>query len=198
MEEMTYEERIGNYSLDELLGVEKRIDQNQFPDRHKLVLEEIEKRREHGDPEVVTTERDFPLSSTMPWSEVEKTNFVNPIYKWSLIGIVGGFFMVNFYTLITTLYPLTLIPIALQGAILFTAFKGHKWARFLIKVWAILLMVSGAAYWLKILAMPSDFVFEESIQKTILLVIGLIFLSLANRFIHLQRKASNKAITADR
>ena len=198
MEEMTYEERIGNYSLDELLGVEKRIDQYQFPERHKLVLEEIEKRREHGDPEVVTPERDSPVSSTIPWSEVEKTNFVNPIYKWSLVGIVSGFFLVNVYTLIVTLYPYSLIPIALQGAILFLVFKEHKWARLLIKIWAIMLMVTGIAYWLQILALPSEFIFEASIQKTILLVIGLTFLGLANRCVHLQPKASNQTITADR
>lgn len=195
---MTYEERIGGYSLDELLSVEKRIDQNQFPERHELVLKEIEKRKTYGDPEAVTTERVFPTSSSIPWSEVEKANFVNSVYKWSLVGIITGFFLVNVYTLIVTLYFLTLIPIALQGTILFLVFKEHKWARFLIKIWAVMLMVSGIAYWLKILALPSGLILETSIQKTMLLVIGLIFLGFANRCIHLQRKkASNQAITKD-
>ncbi len=103
LEEITYEERISKYSLDELLGVEKRIDKNSHPERYKLVLEEIEKRKVEGDPVLVDYQVESPTSSSDLLSEIngsvenKKPKLVWVIFVWFVLG--GLLATYNFYTM---------------------------------------------------------------------------------------------------
>jgi hypothetical protein len=44
--DVTYQEEIQQYSFDELLDISHHIDREQFPGRFRLVLQEMEKRKE--------------------------------------------------------------------------------------------------------------------------------------------------------
>ncbi len=46
MEEQPYEKKVKHYSLDDLFYIRAHIDKNAYPERYRLVLEEIENRKE--------------------------------------------------------------------------------------------------------------------------------------------------------
>jgi len=97
LDEITYEERISGYSLDELLGVEKRIDRNSHPKRYKLVLEEIEKRKVDGDPVIIESQVVPPSGTEKNSVTTKKPKLVWGIFIWFTLGGLYGLY--NFYTL---------------------------------------------------------------------------------------------------
>ena len=72
---------------------------------------------------------------------MEKSEFKNKIFEYSLIGYLILLLCWNLYAIDTgNLYGL--IPIGIQGVLLFLIFSKNKYAKNGIKIWAIILILS--------------------------------------------------------
>lgn len=115
---------------------------------------------------------------------IEKVAFTNAAYKWSLVGALGALALFNIATFALTLDMRALIPLVLQGALLFMIRQNHRHTRTLIKVWCALLIASALFGFLAMVYAP-DFDAARFGEHALKLVVGLVFLLLADRCVSL-------------
>lgn len=127
---------------------------------------------------------------------IEKVAFTNAAYKWSLVGALGALALFNLAAFLFTDMR-ALIPLVLQGALLFMIHQNHKHTRAVIKVWSALLVVSALFGFLAMSKAP-DFDAATLAEHAARLVIGLAFLLLADRCVSLIPVDPNKPMESAR
>ncbi|WP_242203166.1 hypothetical protein [Aestuariivivens insulae] len=96
---------------------------------------------------------------------MEKIRFKEKAFEYALIGYIILKLLWNIYGL-TTGITKALIPITLQGILLYLIFSKHKYAKIGIKIWAIILILS---YGLSFLAKIVKIILGDEIETTVLL-----------------------------
>ncbi|MCU7494908.1 MAG: hypothetical protein HF314_14545 [Ignavibacteria bacterium] len=113
--------------------------------------------------------------------------FTSNLYKTLLIVLISFLCALNLYQLIFVQNIISIIPLLLQIPILFFLYKKQKHLILFIKIWAILLLISGITGWLAILSGklvtnlggsvdPAESGIFNLLDKTIALMAGLYFL----------------------
>lgn len=114
-------------------------------------------------------------------------HFTSNLYKTLLIVIISFFCALNLYQLIFVQSIISIIPLLLQIPILVFLYKKQKHLILFIRIWAILLLISGATGWLAILSGrllnnlggsvdPAESGLLNILDKTITLMAGLYFI----------------------
>ena len=76
-----------------------------------------------------------------------KTKFHNRTFFVLVIIVLSGLLFYNALTLLTTGNLIALLPLVFQGTLLALILTSHKYTRPILKVWAIILIIS-AGFWL--------------------------------------------------
>ncbi len=122
--------------------------------------------------------------------------FVNSTYKWALVAVLAYFFLINLYTLVSAHNVSALVPLTLQGTILFMIYRNHKYTRGLIKAWSALLIVSGVAGILsKFYAFEIDW--SEAADHILTFAGGVLIIVLSNKFVELVSAGANSSPNSD-
>jgi hypothetical protein len=164
-------ENLKNYSkyhLHELHRALANIDEKQNPEESRIIREHIDQ----GGYQ-------YPAGAAL----VTRSTFTSDKYKWSIVTLITALFLTNTLSLLSG-DLIALIPMTLQGALLFMIFSNHKGTRGMLKAWAILLMVSGS---LNIFSSLYD-AYATALEVVIylaLISIGLVFFILTNHYIKL-------------
>ncbi|WP_257658745.1 hypothetical protein [Parapedobacter lycopersici] len=69
---------------------------------------------------------------------MKKSHFTNKTIYWIVIVLISGLMLWNFYATVITGQLIGLLPITIQGALLWLIFDNHQYAKIAIKVWAII------------------------------------------------------------
>ena|SRR5690606_859555 len=96
---------------------------------------------------------------------MEKIIFKEKAFEYSLIGYITLLICWNFYGLLSG-NLMALVPIAIQGTLLFLIFSKNKYAKIGIKIWAIILILSHG---LSLLAKIVKIILGDEIEMTVLL-----------------------------
>ena len=162
------------YHLNELKSALTNIDEEKKPEEAKLIRKYIQKGG-----------YTYPIVTP-----IEKVNFVNKTYKWSLISIMLILLAINIYVFITWKNMSSLLPITLQSTILYLIYKNHKFARAFIKAWCILLIVSGFFRFLAMYYAP-EFSISRFLNHALPFSYGLIYLIYADKCVYLVPRTCN-------
>jgi len=158
-----------NYSLYHLHELERalmNIDPAANPDEAKIIKEYIAKGG-----------FDYPKEPN-----IVRVRFVNATYKWTVVAVLACLFFVNLYALISVQNVRALVPLTLQGTILFMIYRNHKYTRSLIKVWSALLIISGVSGILsKFYAFEADWI--EVADHVLTVAGGVLIIVLSNKFV---------------
>ena len=116
---------------------------------------------------------------------MRKIEFKNKIFEYSLIGYLILLLCWNLYALDTgNLFGI--IPIGIQGILLFLIFTKNEYAKIGIKIWAIILILSNglsfAGKSIKIL-LGDEIIITEFISKVIFLAIGILIYVFNEKFV---------------
>jgi hypothetical protein len=170
-----------SYHLHELEAALANIDESTNPEEAKIIREYIEKGG-----------YTYPKES-----EVAGVRFVSATYKWFLVSVLAVLFVANLYFLAVDHRIIALIPLTLQGGLLFMIQKNHKYTRSLIKIWSALLIISGS---FGILSMfyTTEVNWPKLADNVFKLGGGLLFFALSNRFVELVLVSSNKPLEPTR
>jgi hypothetical protein len=155
------------YHLHELERALKDLDESARPEEARAIREHIA--------------RGGYVYPTEP--AIEKVAFTHAAYKWLLVGVLGVLALFNLATFFFTDIR-ALIPLVLQGALLFMIGQNHRHTRMLIKVWCALLIASALFGFLAMVYAP-DFDVARFGEHTLKLLVGLVFLLLADRCVSL-------------
>ncbi len=169
-----------------------------IPDYSSYHLHELEEALkdidESSNPEEARTIREFIARGGYVYPTeppIERVCFANAAYKWSLVVVLTVLLSLNLIIFASAHYLRSLIPIVLQGTILFMIYRNHKYTRMLIKIWCGLLILSALFGFLAMYYAPAIEVPALAEHGTTL-VVGLVFLVLANRYVHLIPVRFNK------
>jgi hypothetical protein len=118
---------------------------------------------------------------------MEKSKFKNKIFEYSLTGYLILLLCWNLYAIDTgNLYGL--IPIGIQGILLFLIFSKNKYAKTGIKIWAIILILSHGLSLLgktiKIF-LGDEIIISELMNKIIFLTIGILIYVYNEKYVEL-------------
>ena len=118
---------------------------------------------------------------------MEKTEFKNKIFQYSLTGYLILLLCWNLYALNTgNLYGL--IPIIIQGALLILIFLKNKYTKIGIKIWSIILILSSglslAGKSIKIF-LGDEIIITEFMVKILFLSIGILIYTFNEKFVEL-------------
>tara|TARA_B110000503_G_scaffold137418_1_gene221578 strand:+ start:700 stop:1068 length:369 start_codon:yes stop_codon:yes gene_type:complete len=118
---------------------------------------------------------------------MEKTEFKNKIFQYSLTGYLILLLCWNLYVLNTgNLYGL--IPIVIQGALLILIFLKNKYTKIGIKIWSIILILSSglslAGKSIKIF-LGDEIIITEFMLKVLFLSIGILIYTFNEKFVEL-------------
>ena len=118
---------------------------------------------------------------------MEKTEFKNKIFQYSLTGYLILLLCWNLYALNTgNLYGL--IPIIIQGALLILIFLKNKYTKIGIKIWSIILILSSglslAGKSIKIF-LGDEIIITEFMVKILFLSIGILIYIFNEKFVEL-------------
>jgi D-alanyl-lipoteichoic acid acyltransferase DltB (MBOAT superfamily) len=119
----------------------------------------------------------FPTSA-----KIAGVRFTSNVYKWMLVVILTILLLINLSILGLTQHLIAILPIAFQSTLLFMIFKNHRNTRLLIKIWSALVIVSGS-FGLLSLYFESNYQSGAIITKIVVLLIGIAFFTLSNRFV---------------
>lgn len=128
---------------------------------------------------------------------IASVHFSSTTYKWALVAVLLILFAINLYSLVLGNRLLALVPLALQGTILFMIYTYHKHTRTLIKVWSGLLIISGSFGLLSMLYAP-EFERRALLDHFLTLAGGLLFFMLSNRFVELVPVRSSEPLESTR
>ena len=165
---MSYKVNYENLHLSELEDALKNINEESHPDEAEYIRN---------------------LISIGGYKYPEKTN---NYFKWVLIVLISIFLAINTFNFISYLYPLSLIPILIQGSILYMIVKKNKYLRTAVMLWSFLLIISGIFGLLSINMSLDALDTYKLIDKSFNLIAGVLFFWLSGRFIILNEKAYNK------
>ncbi len=118
---------------------------------------------------------------------MEKIRFKEKAFEYALIGYIGLKLLWNFYGL-TTGITKALIPISIQGILLYLIITKNKNAKIGIKIWAIILILShGISFLAKLLkiALGDEINLTELLNKAIFLIIGILIYSFNEKYVEL-------------
>jgi hypothetical protein len=118
---------------------------------------------------------------------MEKTEFKNKIFQYSLTGYLILLLCWNLYVLNTgNLYGL--IPIVIQGVLLILIFLKNKYTKIGIKIWSIILILSSglslAGKSIKIF-LGDEIIITEFMLKVLFLSIGILIYTFNEKFVEL-------------
>ena len=118
---------------------------------------------------------------------MEKSEFKNKIFEYSLIGYLILLLCWNLYAIDTgNLYGL--IPIGIQGVLLFLIFSKNKYAKNGIKICAIILILSHGLSLvgksIKIL-LGEEIIISELMNKIIFLTIGILIYLFNEKYVEI-------------
>ena len=77
-----------------------------------------------------------------PQAKVTAVRFTNAGYRWSLMIFLGVLFLLNSLVLLVGVMS-TLLPVVVQGALLWLIVGNHRKVRLLVQVWCGVLVISG-------------------------------------------------------
>lgn len=124
----------------------------------------------------------FVLQPAVP--KVERVRFTNAAYKWTLVVVLLILLLFNLVAFLWTFNIRPLGPLVLQATLLIMIGRNYKHTRVLIKLWCVLLIVS-ALLWLMSLYYAQEIDFGALANQLITLVVGLVFLVLADRYVQI-------------
>jgi len=127
---------------------------------------------------------------------IMKVSFVNAKYKKLLVLMLGLLLFINLSTIVFAHNLVALIPATFQLFILTLIYQNHKYTRFLIKMWSGMAIVSGLSILLGML-LSDNFLVLDFIWGLIVFTVGLSFLLLANKYVHLVYANSNQSFKRD-
>jgi hypothetical protein len=118
---------------------------------------------------------------------MEKSEFKNKIFEYSLIGYLISLLCWNLYALdIGNLFGL--IPIGIQGILLFLIISKNKYVKIGIKIWAIILILShGLSLVGKSIKkfLGDEIIISELMNKIIFLTIGIFIYVFNEKYVEL-------------
>lgn len=159
------------YHLDELHKELDQIDEAKYPEEAKVIREYISKGG-YQYPEAYM-------------GRVIRVSFTNARYKWTLVAVLAAFFLTNALTLLTG-HLIALLPLTVQGVMLFMIFTSHRYIRALIKIWLTLLLLTSSLGLLSIFYATHVTVLGVLLQLAPA-AIGLTFLITVNKHVQLIR-----------
>ena len=175
---MQHQPDYSSYHLHELEAALADIDESKNPEEASIIREHIKKGG-----------YTYPVDSVEP--KVVGVRFVNASYKWFLVSVLSLFFLGNLIALVIG-HIATLVPIALQGSLLFMIYMNHKYTRALIKVWSSLIMISGLSGAISTFFAP-DMDWSRLVSGMLIFGGGLMIFVLSNRFVELVQASPDKA-----
>ena len=154
----------------------------------KTALADID---EAANPEEAKIIREYIAKGGYTYPRVMGVRFISSAYKWALVAVIAVLFLTNLYSLVLGRTLIALVPLVVQGAILFVIFKKHKYARGLIMIWAALLIVSGS-FGLFAMYYAPEISWPELAYHGLVLLAGALFFALANKCIELLHKSGSE------
>lgn len=120
---------------------------------------------------------------------MEKIEFKNKTFEYSLIGFIILLLCWNLYTL-TTGISKALIPIIIQVILIILIFLKNKHAKIGIKIWAIILILSyGISFLAKLVKifLGDEIVLSELINKAIFLILGILIYMFNEKYVEITK-----------
>lgn len=77
-----------------------------------------------------------------PQAQVTAVRFTHAGYKWSLMIFLGVMFLLNSLALMVGVKS-SLVPVVIQGALLWLIVGNHRRVRLLVQVWCGVLVITG-------------------------------------------------------
>lgn len=167
-----------SYHLHELEAALESIDESTNPEEVKIIRGYIEKGG-----------YTYPKEPKEP--EVAGVRFVSAGYKWLLVSVLSVLFVANLYFLAVDLRVIALIPLTLQGSMLWMIQKNHKYTRSLIKIWSALLIIAGSFGMLS-MSFATEINWPKLAGNVLKLGGGIMFFALSNRVVELVVVSYNK------
>jgi len=124
---------------------------------------------------------------------MEKINFTNKIFEYSLIGYILLLLLWNLYMLSSGNMK-ALISISIQAILLFLIFSKYKHTKIVIKTWAIILILShGISFLAKLLkiSLGDEIQITELLNKAIFMTIGILIYVFNEKYVEIS-KLNNK------
>lgn len=118
---------------------------------------------------------------------MEQTKFKNRMFEYSLIGYLISILCWNLYNFKTDDF-VGLIPIGIQGILLYLIFSKNKYVKNGIKIWSIILILS---YGLSLIAklikivLADEIIFSELMNKAAFLTIGILIYVFNEKYVEL-------------
>ena len=163
---METQKNYGSYHLHELERALSNINEQDNPEEARLIREYIAK----GGYQ-------YPAHLTA------RATFTSAPFKWTLVTVISFLLLANIVSLLTGAL-IALIPMAIQGILLFMIFTRHKNIGAMLKIWTFLLTIAGAINFYITLQDAYYTAFEAATQL-ILPAISLTLLILSSRYIAL-------------
>ena len=163
---MNTQKNYGSYHLHELERALANINEQDNPEEARLIREYIAK----GGYQ-------YPAHLTA------RAVFTSAPFKWTLVAVLSFLLLANLVSLLTGAL-IALIPIAIQGILLFMIFTRHKNIGAMLKIWTSFITLAGAFLFYLTLQDPYYTAFEAA-TRLILPAISLTLLILSSRYIGL-------------
>jgi len=71
---------------------------------------------------------------------MKQSHFSNQTVYWTIIAIIGGLMIWNFYAIVTSGKLIGLLPITIQGVLIGLILTKNQYAKIGIKIWAIIFL----------------------------------------------------------
>ena len=121
---------------------------------------------------------------------MEKVIFKEKTFEYSLIGFIVLLLCWNFYGLSSGNLK-ALLPIAIQGTLLFLIFTKNKNVKIGIKIWAIILILShGISFLAKLvkIGLGDEINLTELLNKAIFLTIGILIYVFNEKYVEISKE----------
>jgi len=121
---------------------------------------------------------------------MEKIRFKEKTFEYALIGYIILLLCWNFYGLTSGTFK-ALLPIAIQGILLFLIFSKNKNAKIGIKIWAIILILShGISFLAKLfkIALGDEINLTELLNKVVFLTIGILIYVFNEKYVEISKE----------
>ena len=118
---------------------------------------------------------------------MEKIEFKNKLFEYSLIGLLILLLCWNLYALTLEGFK-ALIPILIQGTLLFLILSKNKQAKIGIKIWSIILILSyGISFFIKSfeILLGDEIEINIIIKKGVYLIIGILIYSFNKKYVEI-------------
>lgn len=116
-----------------------------------------------------------------PEAKVTAVRFTHAGYKWALMAFLGVLFLLNSLALLVGVMS-SLVPVVIQGGLLWLIVGGHRRVRLLVQIWCAVLVISGL-YGIVSRLLAPDFNSIAMIKDVLVGVLAAFFLVYASRFI---------------